>query len=342
MNHKLLYILFLFSISSCIDQIDFSEERRGGQILIDGRISDDTGPHEVNLRRTTESARITFPEINATIYLKDDAGNEVLFFEVADGKYLTEEGAIQGIIGRSYHITILTNDGTEYISEPEILPVRTATLDSMYYGFGRIDIFDSVEAFIDVNLNDTSNPFYLRWDVEDVYQFRPTDFPDPFNNIPPSCYVTSYPNTEEAKLFDGTNIQVDKIIQKQIYAEKINETFKERHYINVYQRNLTQKSYLFWSRVNQTVASVGSIFDTPPAAIRGNISNVNDPTERALGYFEAVSSDTIRIFLVPGFIPFNIPPYCEFDPMKGFRDYPRECIDCLDQANSSFEKPDYF
>lgn len=340
--NKFLYILILLSIASCIDPIDFKEERRGRQLVIDGRISDDDGPHEVNLRRTTESIRISVPVTGATIYLKDDTGNEAPFFEVQEGKYLTEEGAITGIIGRSYHIKVTTVDGTEYISEPETLPARTATLDAMNYDFGRIDIFDSVEAFIDVNITDTTDPFYLRWDVEDVYQFRPTDYPDPFNNIPPSCYVKAYPNTDEAQLFDGTNIQVDKIIQKQIYAQKINETFKERHYINVYQRNLSQKSYIYWTQVNQTVASVGSIFDTPPAAIRGNISNINDSTERALGYFEAVSSDTIRIFLVPGFIPFDIPPYCEFDPMKGWRDYPRECFDCLDQANSSFEKPDYF
>jgi hypothetical protein len=75
------------------------------------------------------------------------------------------------------------------------------------------------------------------------------------------------------------------------------------HLVEVSQYSLTREAYRFWERYEEQRIRTGSILDPLPEPIEGNVYNVNDQNDIALGYFSASSVTTKRIktdfFAVP-------------------------------------------
>src|SRR5262249_51150357 len=61
------------------------------------------------------------------------------------------------------------------------------------------------------------------------------------------------------------------------------------HYIDIGQLSISREAYQFWQRYEEQVTRTGGLLDPLPASIKGNVYNVNDTTDLALGYFEASS-----------------------------------------------------
>lgn len=174
-----------------------------------------------------------------------------------------------------------------------------------------------------------------------MYYWNLTDFPDPFNTPPPDCIATDRVDPQRINLLNGTTVKAST--SDQLVAEReLDYTFRNRHYIIVRQFSTTEKSYEYWQNVNTVLSSSGSPFDIPPAPISSNIRNVNDPDEMVLGYFEACRQTYKRFYLVPGFIPYFIEPYCDYVPGKDFRKYPVKCLDCDQMPNGTNVIPPWF
>ncbi|MGD8428337.1 MAG: DUF4249 family protein, partial [Balneolaceae bacterium] len=238
-------------------------------------------------------------------------------------------------------IEITLPNGTVYQSRPETMPLDIAK-DSVYYKFDSITKSGSsatevVRAFTDTDIpaGTAGSPLYLRWDVEEAYKFTEFDYPDPFNNPPPVCYVTDDPEPQKILLFDGSSLDSNNINGQEVVTREIDYTFYQRHYINVIQYSISQKAHRYWSQVDEVVNSSGTIFDVPPATAEGNIFEAGHPDNKALGYFEAARVDTSRFFLVHADLPIFIS-----NPCKNF--LRNECTNCMLLDNSSSEPPFYW
>lgn len=343
----LTFILFL---PGCVEVIDFDTDRTGGQLVVDGKLVTGEGPFELYLGRTAATERKTTPVEGARISLFDDQGNMVFYRDQGDGKYLIPSRELRVKIGNTYYIQIELHNGEVYESERETVPPILGKLDSLHFGFGEIEELNEygntvikpiVNAMIDLSLEQgPEQSSFFRFEVEEVYLLSPTDFPDPFGAIPPKCYIYTYPDLSTAELLAVNGDRTRNFTGLQVAAARLDYRFDEKHYFNIYLRSLTENAYVFWDQIDQTLSTVGTIFDTPPAPVQGNIFNVNDPEDRVLGYFSAVSSDSIRSFLLPSDLPI-LPYYeCRYSPVKN--EYPPRCIDCIDEAGASYQKPDYF
>lgn len=91
--------------------------------------------------------------------------------------------------------------------------------------------------------------------------------------------------------------------------------------------------------MRELVNNTGSVFDTPPAPIRGNIQNVNDPDEVVLGNFEVANVKLTRIYTTQADVPFFIPEVCTYSPTRRLDDYPKTCLRCSEFENSSNDYP---
>ena len=305
-----LYLLIiLLSLSSCIEPIDLDVERQGGQLFVDGEITNSTRPHVLNLRRSAVNPRITSPETGALITIFDDQGNAEVLIEQEEGQYYHYGNVVKGEKGRSYHLEIQLPDGSTYRSRPVRIPTYQAQQTIYYDTFYEEELNDNnfvvgnwkVRIFNNVSFPPNEEPIYLRWQMYEVYritQFIP--FPIPFYR---TCYPRVYSNTENFVLYDGSEIQLSQINDQFINSRTFDFSFNERHYFNVIQSTLNPEAFTYWQQINQLVNSTGSIFDVPPAAIPGNLYNINDETEEVLGYFEASARDTARLFLLPGDVP---------------------------------------
>jgi hypothetical protein len=346
----ILAMSFILVMAACTEVIEFKTERAGGQLVIDGSISTGQGPFELYLGTTASTDRKTLPVTDATVSLLDEQGRVEAYQHMGEGQYRIPAGRFRAAIGGTYHIRIALSDGRVYESERETIPDLSAQLDSLNFNFtereelneyGNIILVPIVNATVDLAVEQPAeaSSFY-RFDVEEVYRLSPTDFPDPFGSIPPECYVFTRPDLSTFALLAVNGAQSRIVPDVEVAATRLDYRFDEKHYFTVYLRSLTESAYVFWDQVDQTLSAVGTIFDTPPAAVKGNIYNINDPDEQVLGYFSAMSGDTIRAALLPEDTPF-LPYYeCRYSPAK--QDYPPRCLDCSSVAGATYEKPDYF
>ncbi len=107
----------------CVEPIEFDVPPAAAQIVVEGMISDNPGPYTVRVSQAMDLGADSLnpmPVLNAEIRLYDDAGNVEDFTETSPGVY-TSGGAIRGEVGRSYHITLKTDDGRIFESEPDVL-----------------------------------------------------------------------------------------------------------------------------------------------------------------------------------------------------------------------------
>ncbi len=342
-----LPIILLYS---CISPFDFSAKNQGGQVVITGQVSSMVERSEIQLGITAEG-RLPYPISGAIIQLNDQMGNSTNYDERAEGVY-----ALSGFTGKpgsTYHIKVILPTGEVYESVPEKMPEYTGTL-TVSHDFVEEIYTDSeganvprrvIKIYAATSLPPEWKQRFLHWTVEEVYLLSPTDFPDVLGNIPPPCFVTQKAEPNRIALFDGRQFNSTEIQKELICSRAVDRTFLEKHYFNTYQSSITEEAHAYWNKVNILANQTGSIFDTPPAQIKGNVFNVNNPTEKVLGCFQATHETSQRFSLLPSDFPYRVffPDVdCTFYGDKYYSDYPSYCLDCLSLRNSSYKRPDWF
>jgi hypothetical protein len=344
------FLVFLL-LSSCLTPIDFPVEIKGGTLVVTGQISTISDQNVIQLSTTANIARLPFPVSGAFIQLFDDVGNVYQYEEDSqkEGNYYLNN--VAGVAGRTYYIQINLVGGSIYKSLPEKLP-EPALQESVSYdivnkeltdGEGAVVVQDYMEIFSNSRLLPTNEPTYLKWGVEEAFLLSPTDFPDIMGNIPPPCFVVQNADPQRIVLFNGSEVSSTSINNLLVGSRLIDWSFLERHYFTIYQSSITKDAYDYWRKVNIVANQVGTIFDTPPAAIEGNIVNEENPKEKTLGYFQATNQTYNRFVIFESDLPFPLKvTTCTFTGSFNSLDYPTRCIDCASVRNSSFKRPDWF
>jgi len=356
--------LFLLSIIlfSCIDIIDFETDEQT-LLTIYGRITNSyTHSPYVEINYTVQQDNEFFPEERAAVDLVINDGDIVPFIHTGGGRYEPQIKLV-GSPGSSYYIRVQINDKI-YSSQPELMPTAIGK-DSISFEVGRTEQISnqgvkfqapSIELFFETTL--PNEKVYLRWDLEEVYTYTEIILPPfrfPFYS-PSQCFITKPLFSKNIFLFDNFNNTATEIPRRELLLRLIDETFEEIHYFGVVQNSLTLEAYEYWKNVDQVVNRRGSIFEIPPATVRGNIFNSDDEEELILGYFEASRVDTSSFYVTNEELSLYIEPLCNVIPASSFRDIPfmcldcvvedlgvdETCVDCTKLANSSLERPAYF
>lgn len=347
-----LWFFLLLSLSACIKEVDFDTGEPPQLLVVDGRITTNDGPQSVRLSQVSAyGSQVRVPVSGAAIRLFDEDGFLADYFEAPDEAGLYTVERLQGRVGSRYHVEIRLPGERTYRSLPEpLLPVPKA--DSLSYE----TVFEETQNpsgvvqnkwFINVYAHTTLEPRpeegpYLKWEVETVHNFVPV-FVGPFPPPPPYiCYITEPHNPQDILIYDGADITTPQPIQRQVGRRQIDWVLDWRHFFNVYQYSLSERAYRYWSNIDLSSNQTGTIFDVPPAAVRGNVVSEQDEQELVLGYFGAVAVDTVRLATVGadfGAIP--ITPYCGNDFFRP-SPLPAACINCRLLPNSSYDRPDYF
>lgn len=359
----LLYSIFFFFISSsCIDIISFDTEYRPG-LVIEGKITNST-THTPYVRIATTSEddgeKTAITDARVDLYVDDE--QTVPFLHVENGLY-EPLFKIIGKPGSSYQIEIRYAD-RRYQSTPEVLPTQVGS-DSISYEVGQLTRLSpegveikipGISVFVESKV--PASETYLRWDLEEVYTYKEMVLPAfrfPFYS-PGICFVTEPVFLQELQLFTTRGNTTTEIPRRLIYEKAIDETFEEVHYFAIIQNAITRAAFEYWVQIDQTANRDGSLFETPPATVRGNIYDVDDPDQLILGYFEATKTDTSSFYVTNDGLNFYVAPVCDVLPSNLFFDIPfmcfdcviedlnvrRSCIDCTTLPNSSQERPPYF
>lgn len=336
-------------LSGCLAPINVDVENAQGLVVVSGQVSNLPGQSVVQLGFTADTDRLPFPASGATVRIVDETtGEEIPCFEPDGESGLYRPTDYAGVPGHAYHVEVVFEDRGQYRSASEVMPPSPGTLEA-HYDFKDLEYADlegviSQQPFIFIYVNaqlpDVSEPMYLRWTVDEVILLSPTDFPDPFGSIPPPCFVAQNADPQRVTLFDGSKTPTKAFENLNVAQRIVDWTFLEKHAFTIYQSSLTPTAHDYWSKVDILANQTGSIFDTPPAALRGNIQSERDG-ERTFGYFQAVAQSYTRFFTYKFDIPFplNVTDCLYYGTRTT---YPTRCLDCTTIRNSSYNRPDWF
>ena len=114
-----LYITFIsltIVAASCTKVIDLKLGNDSGKLVIEGNITQATGPQYIKLSQNVPFTNTnTYPAVTgATVSVTDNEGNTYPFIESPAGTYSI--GALAGVIGNTYTMTVATN-GTTYTAK---------------------------------------------------------------------------------------------------------------------------------------------------------------------------------------------------------------------------------
>ena len=346
---RVFFVLIALANTGCIEKFEFNTTEGDNLLVVNGSITQGPGPYELRLSRTTKfGTGPTAPVSGAQITIFDDTGRQESYFETEPGLYLSLGNTVCGQGGSTYFIEIRTDENTIYRSYSETLPPLMQA-DRIYYELVKETSMNEIgnpienryiKIFVDTPVKKEGKDGWFRWRMIDTYTV--TDLTCGPLDAPTTCYITEEPDPQNIPVFSSEAITTDRLEKFQLASNLFEPryAYASQHYYNVYQYSITKAAYEYWEKISKIANQEGTIFDPPPATIRGNLFNVNDESEIVLGYFEATAVDTVRTFSFKQDFPdITIPAFCTYgDVARG----EQACCNCLLLDNSTLERPDYW
>ncbi len=329
MNKSIILFIILILFDSCIERINFEiPDSYASQLVVDGVITDETGPYTVQLTRTSELDRdLDFRKfISAkSVAIFDNAGNSELLEEIETGIYQTKANGIRGVVGREYFLKIETHDGKVYESIPDKMNPSGA-VDSIYYNFETFQPLDAptkygFRVYMDAHgVPDTDNLFRWRFtgtfeidsypDLHTIMRDGNPCVPDPrpcsgfifvgyLSQKGPCTCCTCWVSKHEDQPHVSDNQFVLNGMFKKIevgYVPLEYFPFLKKYRLEVKQMSLSQVAFDYWKTIQSQKEGASSLFQPPTGKTRGNIFEKNGQAEiQGLFYASAVKSKQIYI-----------------------------------------------
>lgn len=305
---------------ACIDPYEVIVPEGPQLLTIDGMVTTGPGPHLIKLTRGDTYGSVfqglIRPVRGATVIVRDDQGRIVFLSEDPDepGNYFTP-ASFSASVGRSYTLQIQLTDGKVYTSLPERVE-SVPEIQSLDFEVVRIpvegEINDRSGVQLVVNVVDPAdqNNFYFWRTQESTFILKTR--PD-FYTIPPSetnpdrepdpkdccdtCFQTEAANNQG--VFIATDDSFNGLSTKLPagFIEDDGLRFNVTYRASMSQISISQEAYRFLRLVKQQAEISGSVFDPPPASIRGNMISLDDPEEVVLGYFIAGAEARSEVYI---------------------------------------------
>lgn len=336
-----IYQLLVLLLAGCIDRIDVDTSTEPERLIVEGFITDEIKEHQIKLTKTIQfSNERNTPVTGAQVSVISSDGDTECFEETLIGTY-TSCYDFQAKANVAYKLRIEW-EGKTIESTEQILPVGKQ-LDSIIYTPGsrlmlnRADnlVISREGVNISVTLPVVNDVAYYRWFLIPTFVFEAELESNPVFR---RCWITT--------LYDFTDLYIHKDLEG---GYNLEIAFIPTSWDMVYdysllirQFNISEEAFNYWNSVKKQKKNTGSIFDTPPFSISGNLFNVENPSENILGYFGVYHVSEGRIRWNFDDLPFEKPQSspCDFY----YRGEPSECRFCLDfpRGKSTFDQPDWW
>lgn len=268
-NSYIFSLLALFSVVSCEDVVNVNLDTTNPKLVIDASIKWQKGElgniQTIKLSTTTDYYSNIIPAATGAsvsiINLSADASIIYTFTEEGTtGNYVCTN--FNPIINNNYQLTVVYN-GQTYQSTSMLMATPTIEFaeQSMIPGFGGEEV---------VQLK-----FY--------YQDDPTE--DNF-------YLIGAKNSNI--VFPEYGVVTDEFFQGNLmFGLYIDDKLKPGDVVDYSLQGITEKYNNYMNKLLSIAGSDGgSPFATPPATLRGNITNLTNPDNYPLGYFHLSEIDT--------------------------------------------------
>jgi len=293
---KKYYLIFaLFTLVSCVEEYEPQITGENNMLIIEAMMTDKNEPYEVSLTRSIKLN--DFDEIiyekNAVVVISDQNGNSSTLTEVSDGKYQSNPSELIGELGISYTLTIYTEDGKIFESDPVTL-IDVVDIDSVFITYREEYNYEinRMEKGIDINVSTKEwtedEEYLLKWDFIETSKLVPKYSVMSRPEIPPNRPCYNIEKNNEIITDNTAAYTTNKITKKRIVSFNDDDTKPYFGYsILVRQVALNEAVYQFWEMLEENIEENGDLFDKIPFNPVSNINCVNDEKTKVFGYFNA-------------------------------------------------------
>ncbi len=300
MRRLSLYLLFLLTAFSCIDRVELPIRAEEPRLVVEGQLTNEAPPYTVRLTYTGrydqegQNPADQFVR-NAQVSITDDAGRTTLLAATNEGVYRTVDLSFRGQMGRSYSLAVVLPGGKRYVSTPEQMPA-VPRIDSVSTRLMRTNSFLTPYQYTySINTQDPASVRnYYRWTAFGLTVKKSTGVPCSLGS-PAICFDNCY-TTETStgvNVFSDDAINGNPIRNRAVFQLPVYAAWPQ--WVEVQQYGMTLRNYQFWKLYQQQGTRTGSIFDPLPAPVVGNVTNTDDPADRARGYFAVTSVARLRV-----------------------------------------------
>ena len=374
-----LLLLLLFTVGySCVSPYEADIENEPQLISIEASLIKGEPEQTVKVSITASLNSSTFiPVRGCDVSLIDEFDNAWHYRDLTGGIYRTSVPDEELIHGRHYKIRVITTDGNVYESDYEMLNPGIE-LDSLYYDIeDKVDnisgeSYTGIQFFLDVKAGEDESR-YFRWRIDETYEytsFAPISYfylDDTHTpNLPadPWAVYRCWQGGEISGLFQSSTMNLYQNEKKRIhlnYVSALTERLRIKYSLQVKQYTLSEDAYNYFEQNRLATEDADGLYTRQPRQPITNIVNVDDESERVLGYFWVSTQTSQRIFvsridemevlaeecayweysdLEDGEGPF---PIYLFDDKNSGKLYvsSRDCFDCTRRGGSN-TIPDYW
>jgi hypothetical protein len=312
-------LLIIGFLTGCVDSYEVRYELSADVLTVEGLVRDnDITTIKIRNSKSYQRSVYDTPIKGATVEILVGNGTKVSLKETEPGIYVSPND-FRGVVGQSYQLRFRTPDGKLYQSTVEKLnPV--SQIKKIYQKFNQngqlsLDGKRTVSSTFDIYI-DTEDPigeknFYLwEWSLweklfvcitcEGGLLNGTTCTPINSRNPPTYDYVCQgdcygiFKNSDITVFADtytnGLPI-VGRLVGKIPYYSQNGALIEVRQY------GVSASAYEYYKLLRDQTQTSGTLTDTPPAAIVGNINNIDDATEKIAGYFGAAATTKTRYWI---------------------------------------------
>jgi hypothetical protein len=300
---KPLYYLLIFFLFSCKDPYNIHVKSSEQSVLVVDGALNTTGTTTILISHSValdDTARIA-QETNSDVTVEGNDNSLFRLQETSPGSYTYPQLPLQ--TGNQYRLHIKTFTGKEYFSE-FIKVLKTPPIDSLNW------IREEKGVTVYANTHDPeNNTHYYRWEYDETweihsayyasYKFDPASheiIPMPYNENTYICW--KYAHSMNIILASSAQLQSDVIFEHPLLTiPPFDEKLSIRYSIQASLYGLTKQAYDYLQLMKKNTESLGSIFDSQPSELTGNMYNLNDPKEKVIGFLTAGPVWQKRIFI---------------------------------------------
>lgn len=337
----LLSFVYLFILSSCVDQIPVTiEENKNEYLIVNAQLSNATSVHLITLKLNAQAStdfQADFPVDDATVVVIENGNTAYPFLNAEKGEYRNSALSLQ--VGSSYELQIIYRDITykstvEYMLPP--IPITELnsllTTETVNNAAGNIISLNFVNLFLNTQLPKEENA-YVKYRIKGQYTYNENGSQGNLN--PKICYIKETIDLDNIVVVDGSEIFGGNLNDQLVLTKVSDYRFSQNYCMTVYQERISREAFDFWNLVQNEYSRTGDIFENPPGILRGNIAEIEQSNVSSIGLFSVSSIDSMQLKITPT-MAGNPRNECSVRPSNR----PARCENCLSIIGSSLIRPD--
>jgi hypothetical protein len=334
-NGLLLGFLVLFGIS-CVSPYEADIEEEPRLISIEGSLI--KGEEEQRVQVSTTASLdypVFYPVRGCDVTLLDEFDNAYSYREVSGGIYKVSIPDEELVHGRYYKLRVISGEGLVYESDYEMLNPGVE-VDSLYYEIeDKVDKvsgepYTGLQFYLDVKAGEDESR-YFRWRIDETYEYKsfaPISYYyldeslTPIYPNDPWEFFTCWKGGEISGLYQSSTMNLTENEKKRIYLNYVSaltERLLIKYSLNVRQYTLSENAYEYFEQNRLATEEGEGLYTRQPRQPITNFMNVDDDSERVLGYFWVSTQTSMRIF-VPRIEEMDVSgeqcAYWEFNPLE--------------------------